>query len=93
MLVMIRAWTFRAKIDVFKLHSSGPRREEFLNLFRTFRRVFDDEDGAMEESAFRTLIGQKAVRPFSAEELDDNLAYLYSEGKLMKSDGVLYVID
>jgi len=47
----------------------------------------------MEGTAFRTLIGQKAVKPFSPAELDDNLEYLYQQGKLMESDGVLYVID
>ena len=47
----------------------------------------------MEEKTFRTLIAQKAVKPFSPAELDDNLEYLYQEAKLMKSDGILYVID
>lgn len=47
----------------------------------------------MEESAFRTLISQKAVKPFSAKELDDNLEHLYQQGKLMQSEGVLYMID
>jgi len=46
----------------------------------------------MEELAFRALIGQKADKPFTPQELDDNLDYLYKEGKLMKSEGILYVI-
>jgi hypothetical protein len=47
----------------------------------------------MDEAAFRTLIVQKAVTPFSAKELDENLECLFQEGKLMRSDGVLYIID
>jgi len=73
--------------------ASDNRREEFLNLFHTYRRIFDDEDGTMEESAFRTLISQKAVKPFTEAELNANLEFLYQDGKLMKSDGVLYIVD
>lgn len=47
----------------------------------------------MDETAFRALIDQRAAKPFSLKELDDNLEYLYQEGKLMKSDGILYIID
>ena len=73
--------------------TSTSRREEFLNLFGSLRQTFYDQDGAMEEKVFRCLIAYKADKQFSPAELDDNLEYLYQQGKLMESDGVLYVID
>jgi len=69
------------------------RRQEFLDLFRTLRRKFDDEDGTMEETAFRALMDQRASKAFTMKEMDDNLEQLYQDGKLMKSDGILYIID
>jgi hypothetical protein len=62
-------------------------------LFRTLRPRFDDEDGTMEEAAFRMLVDRNASKTFALKEVDDNLEFLYQEGKLMKSDGILYIID
>ena len=62
-------------------------------MFLTCRPQFDDEDGTMEEAAFRSLVEKKAKSPFSVKEVDDHLEFLYEEGKLMKSDGILYIID
>lgn len=47
----------------------------------------------MEEAAFRILVDRRATKTFSLKELDDNLDFLVREGKLMKSDGILYIID
>lgn len=73
--------------------AANNRREEFLDLFRTLRPRFDDDDGTMEEAAFRILVDRRASKPFTLKEVDDNLDFLYQEGKLMKSDGILYIID
>jgi hypothetical protein len=80
-------------LDYYSKFDRNNRREEFLNLFRTLRPRFDDEDGTMEEAAFRILVDRKGSKTFTLKEVDDNLDFLYQEGKLMKSDGILYIID
>ena len=69
------------------------RREEFLDVFRTVRPRFDYEDGVMEEAAFRILFDRKCSKNFSLHEFDDNLEFLEQQGKLMRSDGMIYIID
>ncbi len=69
------------------------RREDFLNLFRTLRRKFDEEDGMMEETQFLASVIDHAEKPFTEAEIKSHLEYLCKEGKLMKSDGMLYIID
>ncbi len=69
------------------------RREDFLDLFRTLRPKFDEEDGMMEETQFLASVIDHAEKPFTRAEIDIHMEYLYKEGKVMKSDGMLYVID
>lgn len=69
------------------------RHEEFLSIFRELRRRFDDDDGAIDEDTFRTMVTQKAKEPFTPHEIDTHLDALCEQGKVMKSDGVLYIID
>jgi len=69
------------------------RREEFLNVFQSLRRKFDEDDGMMDESEFIATMTNRAEKAFTKAEIDKHLEYLYQEGRLMKSDGVLYIID
>lgn len=71
------------------------RYEQFLSVFRTLRRKIDD--GTIEETEFRKLVVNQqqdpSKLPFSAEEVDSHVEKLCQEGKVMKSDGALYLID
>lgn len=68
------------------------RYEDFLSIFRTLRRKIDD--GTINEAEFRTLVNkQAATKPFSVDEVNTHIEALCEEGKVMKSDGNLYIID
>jgi hypothetical protein len=68
------------------------RYEDFLSIFRTLRRKIDD--GTINEAEFRTLVNQQAAtKPFSVDEVNTHIEALCEEGKVMKSDGNLYIID
>ena len=47
----------------------------------------------MNESDFMTIMTNRAEKAFTNAEIDSHLKYLCQEGRLMKSDGVLYIID
>lgn len=69
------------------------RREEFLNVFQSLRRKFEEDDGMMDESEFMANISNRAENAFTKAEIHTHLEHLYQAGRLMKSDGVLYIID
>ena len=64
-----------------------------MNVFQSLRRKFDEDDGMMDESKFIASVTNRAEKAFAKAEIDTHLEYLYQEGRLMKSDGVLYIID
>lgn len=51
----------------------------------------DDEE--VNEDRFKAIFQQQTGNSFAPSELDDHIQSLCNEGKLMKSDGVLYKID
>eukprot|EP00934_Nitzschia_sp_Nitz4_P007737 Nitzschia sp. Nitz4//scaffold1_size375055//269907//271215//NITZ4_000306-RA/size375055-augustus-gene-0.723-mRNA-1//-1//CDS//3329541135//7727//frame0 len=69
------------------------RHDEFLSIFRSLRRKFEDEDGALDVSTFQSLVNKQATIPFSPNATRRHLTPLIEEGRLMKSEGVLYIID
>ena len=64
-----------------------------MTFFQSLRRKFDEDDGMMEESEFIANMANRAEKAFTKAEIDAHLEHLYQEGRLMKSDGVLYIID
>lgn len=55
-----------------------------------------DDDGAIEENRFMELVNEaspKEMEPFSKDEINRHLEALSEQGKVMKSDGVIYIID
>jgi hypothetical protein len=54
------------------------------------------DDGTIEETEFRKLVNEQTTsskQPFSKDEVDAHIEALCEEGKMMKSDGTLYIID
>jgi hypothetical protein len=51
------------------------------------------DDGTIEETEFRKLVNQQASKSFSVDEVDAHVEKLCEEGKVMKSDGTIYIID
>jgi hypothetical protein len=54
------------------------------------------DDGTIEETEFRKLVNEQTTnskQPFSIDEVDAHIEALCEEGKMMKSDGTLYIID
>ena len=55
-----------------------------------------DDDSAIEENRFMELVNEaspKEMEPFSKDEINRHLETLSEQGKVMKSDGVIYIID
>jgi hypothetical protein len=74
-----------------KKPSPPSRNEQFLSIFRSLRLKIDD--GTIEETEFRKLVNQQASKSFSVDEVDAHVEKLCEEGKIMKSDGTIYIID
>ena len=51
------------------------------------------DEGLVEELEFRELVNQRATQKFSADEIDIHVQKLCDDGKVMKSDGTIYIID
>jgi hypothetical protein len=70
------------------------RYNEFLSIFQTLRLQIDgDEDGQISEDQFKQRFQSMTDKsPFDIDELDGHITSLCNEGKIMKSDGVLYLI-
>jgi hypothetical protein len=62
-----------------------------LSTIRGVWSKVDDEE--VSEEMFRQLFNELTSDPFPKEELDEHIQSLCNEGKLMKSDGMLYKID
>ena len=62
-------------------------------MFQALRMKSDD--GTIAETEFLAAINEqsKDAMPFSKEELDSHVRVLCDEGKAMKCDGTIYVID
>jgi hypothetical protein len=71
------------------------RFEEFLSVFRGLRMKIDD-DGAIEEEKFLAMVNElspKEIRPFSEDEIQCHIKALSDQGKIMKSDGIIYMVE
>jgi hypothetical protein len=62
-----------------------------LSTIRGVWSKVDDEE--VSEEMFRQLFNELTSDSFAKEELDEHIQSLCNEGKLMKSDGMLYKID
>jgi hypothetical protein len=73
------------------------RFEQFLSIFRAIRQRIDD--GTIEETEFEKLVNAQAetsastTKPYSKEEVEAHLETLSGQGKVMKSEGTIYIID
>ncbi|KAG7346418.1 hypothetical protein IV203_005486 [Nitzschia inconspicua] len=67
------------------------RYDEFLSTLRTVWMRVEDEE--VNEERFKSLFHQLTSNTFTPGELDGHIESLCKEGKLMKSDGMLYKID
>jgi hypothetical protein len=67
------------------------RYDEFLTTLRTLWIRVDDEE--VSEDQFKRLFHELTLNSFAPSEVDDHIQSLCNEGKLMKSDGMLYKID
>lgn len=74
-------------------HPQTTKRNQFLSIFRALRPKFDDEDGTMDETTFRKAMIAKSDNGFTEADVNEHLQYLCNNGKLMQSDGMLYIID
>ena len=55
-----------------------------------------EDDGAIDETRFLSLVNEvspKDANPFSKDEVDRHIEILGEQGKVMKSDGIIYMID
>jgi hypothetical protein len=71
------------------------RFEQFLSVFRGLRMKIDD-DGAIEEKKFLAMVNEfspKEIRPFSEDEVECHIKTLSDQGKIMKSDGIIYMVE
>jgi len=64
--------------------------EDFLAVFQKLLPKFDEN--TIPEDHFHSLVA-KTSKSFDTDEINQHLDKLCNEGKLMKSDGVLYFID
>lgn len=73
------------------------RFEQFLSIFQVIRLRIDD--GVIEEIEFEKLVNAQAeasadiTKSYSKQELDSHLETLSGQGKVMKSEGTIYIID
>jgi len=67
------------------------RHDEFLSTCRTVWMRVDDEE--VSEDKFLKLFNELTSNSFAEQELEWHIQSLCDEGKLMKSDGMLYKID
>jgi hypothetical protein len=52
-----------------------------------------DDEGALSEDQFHDLFHETAPQSFSKEEIAKHLESLCNEGKVMRSDGMIFLID
>ena len=55
-----------------------------------------DDDGTIEEEKFLAMVNElspKEMRPFSEDEVDCHIKTLIDQGKIMKSDGIIYMVE
>jgi hypothetical protein len=73
------------------------RFDQFLSIFRVIRLRIDD--GTIDETEFEKLVNAQAetsastTKPYSKEEVEAHLETLSGQGKVMKSEGTIYIID
>lgn len=63
---------------------------QFMTIFNRIRLRMDD--GTIEEDDFVKQVNTEAVRPYDKNEIDSFLDRLSEQGKVMKSDGNIYII-
>lgn len=52
-----------------------------------------EDEGAVSENQFRDLFKEASKQSFSSEEVEKHLESLCNEGKIMRSDGMIFLID
>ena len=63
---------------------------QFMTIFNRIRLRMDD--GTIEEDDFVKQVNAEAVKPYEKSEIDAFIDRLSEQGKVMKSDGNIYII-
>eukprot|EP00526_Cylindrotheca_closterium_P012000 CAMPEP_0113649256 /NCGR_PEP_ID=MMETSP0017_2-20120614/26168_1 /TAXON_ID=2856 /ORGANISM="Cylindrotheca closterium" /LENGTH=471 /DNA_ID=CAMNT_0000561609 /DNA_START=364 /DNA_END=1779 /DNA_ORIENTATION=+ /assembly_acc=CAM_ASM_000147 len=70
--------------------SSPSRFVQFMTIFNRIRLRMDD--GTIEEEDFLKQVNAEAIRAYNKNEIDTFIDKLSEQGKVMKSDGNIYII-
>lgn len=83
---------FRAMVltHLFLFHSSGSRFVQFMTIFNRIRLRMDD--GTIDEDEFMKQVNVEAIRAYDKNEINTFIDKLSEQGKVMKSDGNIYII-